>query len=159
MTSQFLFYFALGFRFSAKVKSGFRICYSIQFGVFFRFSSENMRLNDLNRVHVFSDFACDFRFWSKFISVFYDYLYRFAVFYIIQCPRPLLSVRTRRSYISVDLSRKQTIKTSAKLSSWNVPAIHDTRACTWSSEFWKSFLSAFLKPKSLPGCFRVSCDD
>ena len=26
------------------------------------FSSENMRLKDLNRVHVFSDFACSFRF-------------------------------------------------------------------------------------------------
>ena len=26
------------------------------------FSSENMRLNDLNRVHVISDFACSFRF-------------------------------------------------------------------------------------------------
>ena len=26
------------------------------------FSSENMRLYDLNRVHVFSDFACSFRF-------------------------------------------------------------------------------------------------
>ena len=52
----------------------------MQIRVFSGFSSENMRLNDLNRVHVFSDFACDFRFWSKFISVFYDYLYRFAVF-------------------------------------------------------------------------------
>ena len=31
--------------------------------VFFRF------LDDLNRVHVFSDFAWGFQFWSKFISV------------------------------------------------------------------------------------------
>ena len=35
----------------------------------FTFLFGNMRLNDLNRVHVLSDFACGFRFWSKFISV------------------------------------------------------------------------------------------
>ena len=29
---------------------------------FFGFSSENMRLNDLNPVHLVSDFACGFRF-------------------------------------------------------------------------------------------------
>ena len=28
-----------------------------------------MRISDLNRVHVFSDFACSFRFSSKFIAV------------------------------------------------------------------------------------------
>ena len=28
-----------------------------------------MRINALNRVHVFSDFACSFRFSSKFIAV------------------------------------------------------------------------------------------
>ena len=31
---QFLFYFALGFRSPAKIQSGFRICYSMHFGVF-----------------------------------------------------------------------------------------------------------------------------
>ena len=33
------------------------------------FSAENMRLDDLNHLHVFSGFAWGFRFWSKFISV------------------------------------------------------------------------------------------
>ena len=31
---RFLFYFALGFRFSGKITTGFRICYSMLFGVF-----------------------------------------------------------------------------------------------------------------------------
>ena len=44
----FLFYFALGFRFSAKIKSGFRICFWMTVWCFSGFSSENLRLNDLN---------------------------------------------------------------------------------------------------------------
>ena len=58
----FLFYFALGFRFSAEIKSDYRIC-SVFDAVwcFSGFSSENTCLNDLFRVHVFSDFACGFR--------------------------------------------------------------------------------------------------
>ena len=53
---QFPFYFALNFRFSAKIKSGFRIAIRCFSG----FSLENMRFNDLNRVLVFSDFASGF---------------------------------------------------------------------------------------------------
>ena len=34
--------------------------------MFSSFSSENMRLNDLNCVHAFSDFACGFPLWTKF---------------------------------------------------------------------------------------------
>ena len=39
------------------------------------FSSENMRLDDLNSVHASSDFVCGFRFSSKFISVLWVLLY------------------------------------------------------------------------------------
>ena len=57
---RFLLYFALNFQ---QNKIGFS---DLLFGdvvwCFSGLSSENMRLNDLNHGHVFSDFACGFRF-------------------------------------------------------------------------------------------------
>ena len=52
------------FGFWQTIKSNFRIYHSMRFGVF-----PDLRLNDLNRLRLFSDFTCGFRFWSKFISV------------------------------------------------------------------------------------------
>ena len=46
----------------AKNKIGFSDLLLDAVRCFSGFLSENMRLNDLNRVHVFSDFACGFRF-------------------------------------------------------------------------------------------------
>ena len=62
--------FALSFWFSAKKKIGFSdLLFGVAVWCFSRFSSENMRLNDLDHEHVLLDFACGFQFSSKFISV------------------------------------------------------------------------------------------
>ena len=58
---RFLVYFALSFRFSAKNKIGFSDLPFDAVWCFSGFSSENMRLNDLSRMHAFSKFACGFR--------------------------------------------------------------------------------------------------
>ena len=55
---------------------------------FSRFSSKNMRLNDVNCVHVFSDFACGFLLWSKFFLFcrFLLLIVRFCGFFYIPMP-------------------------------------------------------------------------
>ena len=66
---RFLFYFALGLRLP-KIKIWFSDLLFDAVRCFSGFSSENIRLNDLNRVHVYSDFACGLvPFWSTFTSV------------------------------------------------------------------------------------------
>ena len=58
-------------------------------------SSENLRLNDVNHMHVFSGFARGFRFWLKFISVLrlFVFFVRFCRFWYTPVPP-----RTRHAY-------------------------------------------------------------
>ena len=68
------------FRSSGKNKIGFLdLLFGDAVWCCFGFSSYNMGLNDLNRVHCFSDFACGFWLSSKFISVL-----RFSVIFFVR---------------------------------------------------------------------------
>ena len=52
-----------------------------------------MRLNDLNRVHVFSDFACGFRFLSKYTSVLRFFIISSTIFRFLRYSNAPLFLR------------------------------------------------------------------